>query len=72
MPDAISITAIILSSITALAGAVAGIHIRKFHSGCLECECFETNEQRQQRRKSQSPPITPIIKELKNPNFTNV
>ena len=72
MVDAISISAIILSSMTALGGVIAGIHIKRMNSGCMSCECFETNEQKQQRRKTPSPPITPIIKELKNPNFTNV
>jgi hypothetical protein len=52
MVDAISITAIIISSMTALGGVIAGIHIKRMNSGCCECECFETQEHKTQRRKN--------------------
>jgi len=64
MVDPISVGAIVISSLTALGGVVAGIHIKRMNSGCCECECFETVEHRLQRAKSLSPPATPIRIEL--------
>ena len=54
MVDAISVSAIILSSITALGGVIAGIHIKRMRSGCCESECFESHEQRARRQKTLS------------------
>ena len=62
MVDGVSISAIIISSLTALGGVIAGIHIKRMKSGCCESECFETHEQRNQRRKTLSAPPTPIDK----------
>ncbi len=56
MVDPISVGAIVISSLTAFGGVIAGIHIKRMHSGCCECECFDTG------RKTVSPPSSPIIK----------
>jgi len=60
MVDPISVGAIVISSLTALGGVVAGIHIKRMNSGCCECECFESVEHKLQRVKSLSPPNTPV------------
>jgi hypothetical protein len=59
MVDPISVGAIVISSLTALGGVIAGIHIKRMNSGCCECECFETVENKLQRRKTISPPGSP-------------
>ena len=62
MADPVSIGAIVISSLTALGGVIAGIHIKRMKSGCCESECFETAEEKLNRRKTISPPMTPIVK----------
>ena len=62
MVDPVSVGAIVISSLTALGGVVAGIHIKRINSGCCECECFETAENRLQRIKTLSPPASPVVK----------
>ena len=54
MVDAVSVTAIIISSMTALGGVIAGIHIKRMRSGCCESECFETTEHKEQRKRNSS------------------
>ena len=39
MVDPISVTAIIVAAATAITGAIAALHIRRMHSGCLDCDC---------------------------------
>jgi hypothetical protein len=69
MLDALSISALVVSVITALSGLIAGMHIKK--SKCLGNECLcESEETKTQRIKSviekqYSGNITPISKDLK-------
>lgn len=63
MTDPISIGAIVISSLTALGGVIAGIHIKRLKSGCCESECFETAEHKLQRQRTLTPPHTPITKQ---------
>jgi hypothetical protein len=37
--DGLSISALVISAITAVGGIVAGLHIRKMNSGCCQCDC---------------------------------
>ena len=37
--EPLSISALVISAITAIGGIVAGLHIRKMKSGCLDCDC---------------------------------
>lgn len=37
--DGLSISALVISGITAVGGIVAGLHIRKMNSGCCQCDC---------------------------------
>ena len=37
--DGLSISALVISGITAIGGIVAGLHIRKMNSGCCQCDC---------------------------------
>jgi hypothetical protein len=39
MVDPIAISAIIIAAVTAISGAAAALHIRRMHSGCLDCDC---------------------------------
>lgn len=48
MVDPVAIGAIILSTLTALAGLVTALHIKRMKSGC--CECVSSN----------SPPNSPL------------
>jgi len=50
--DAVSISALILSIITAVGAFISHLHLRKVKVCCIESDCF----------KSQSEPSTPIIK----------
>lgn len=36
--DPISVSAIIISSVTAIGGVLTGLHIRRLRSGCCDCE----------------------------------
>lgn len=47
--DPVSIAAIVISSITAVGAVITGLHIRRMHSGCLDCDCVP---QSPLRRKS--------------------
>ena len=40
MADPVAITAIIISTITAITGGIAALHIRRMHSGCIDCDCL--------------------------------
>jgi hypothetical protein len=42
MVEPTSIAAIVISSLTTLAGVVAGFHIKRMNSGCCEIDCFKT------------------------------
>jgi hypothetical protein len=57
MSDPISITAIIVSSLTAIGGVIAGIHIKRMKSGCCESECFNPNNSKTNSPKLSSSPI---------------
>lgn len=37
--EPLSISAIVISGITAIGGIVAGLHIRRLNSGCCQCDC---------------------------------
>jgi hypothetical protein len=39
MSDPISVSAIIISSITAVGTIITALHIKRLNSGCLNCEC---------------------------------
>ena len=41
MVEPTSIVAIVLASLTALAGAITGLHIKRMNSGCCDIECFK-------------------------------
>lgn len=56
MTDAISITAIVVSVSTALAGLAAALHIRRFRSGCLDVDCSQPTSPFS-RRPTVSPPV---------------
>lgn len=47
-----SISAIIVSSLTALASCLVALHIKRMKSGCLECETQEQKMIRQNSKKS--------------------
>lgn len=53
--DALSITAIIVSLLTALKTFVTDVHLQKCHACCIDSDC--------RQNKRQSPPLTPINKE---------
>ncbi len=40
MVDPIAVSAIIIAAVTAISGAAAALHIRRMHSGCLDCDCL--------------------------------
>jgi len=67
MIDALSITAIIISGLTAIAGAIGAIHIKRMKSGCCESDCYDTLT----RSKTNSPINSPIEIQPKNDHFTN-
>ena len=50
--DALSITAIIISSLTTISGIIAGFHLKR--SNCLgnSCECYESEQKKIERIKS--------------------
>jgi hypothetical protein len=48
--DPISVSAIIISSLTAVGGVLAGLHIKRMNSGC--CSCEASNPDSPARRKS--------------------
>jgi len=37
--EPLSISALVISGITAVGGILAGLHIRKMQSGCCNCDC---------------------------------
>jgi hypothetical protein len=37
--DGLSISALVVSAITAVGGIVAGLHIKRMNSGCFQCDC---------------------------------
>ena len=37
--DGLSISALVISAITAIGGIVAGLHIKRMNSGCFNCDC---------------------------------
>lgn len=37
--DPVSISAIVVSGITAISAAIAALHIKRMNSGCLDCDC---------------------------------
>lgn len=49
MIEPTSIVAIVLASLTSVAGIITGLHIKRMNSGCCDIECFKT------------PPSTPTI-----------
>jgi hypothetical protein len=51
--DALGIAAIVIAGLTALGGAIAGIHIKRMNSGCCNCETFNPDTKN-------SPANTPI------------
>lgn len=59
--DALSISALVISGLTALGGVIAGIHIKRMKSGCCESECFNPN-----KLNSPQSPSSPIDKEPTN------
>jgi hypothetical protein len=56
--DALGISAIIIAGLTALGGAIAGIHIKRMNSGCCNCETFNPDN-------SKNSPVNSPIK-IKN------
>ena len=39
MSDPLSVSAIVISAVTAIGGVLTALHIRKMKSGCLDCDC---------------------------------
>jgi hypothetical protein len=37
--DALAISAMIISGVTAIGGLIAGLHIKRVNSGCCNCDC---------------------------------
>ena len=37
--DALAISAMIISGVTAIGGVIAGLHIKRLNSGCCNCDC---------------------------------
>ena len=37
--DGLSISALVISGITAVGGILTALHIRKMNSGCFQCDC---------------------------------
>jgi hypothetical protein len=63
MPDPVAITSIIIASSAAIGGIFGYFHF-KLNSNCCSCCKFEcTENQEKKKRKSISPPDTPIDKE---------
>lgn len=60
MVDIASISAIVLSAITAVGSCLVALHIRRFRSGCLECETEQQKLQREMTKRGISPPMTPV------------
>jgi hypothetical protein len=63
--DALSITAIIISGLTAVAGAIGAIHIKRMKSGCCESDCYDTLT----RSKTNTPIQSPIETQPKDGHF---
>ena len=64
MPDPVAITSIIIASSAAIGGIFGYFHF-KLNSNCCSCCKFECSEnQEKKKRKSISPPDTPINKEI--------
>jgi hypothetical protein len=66
--DALSITAIIISGLTAIAGAIGAIHIKRMKSGCCESDCYDTLT----RSKTNSPIQSPIETQPKDGHFIHL
>jgi hypothetical protein len=68
MIDALSISAIVISGLTAIAGAIGAIHIKRMKSGCCESDCYDTLT----RSKTSSPIQSPIETQPKEGNFLDL
>ena len=58
MTDPIAITAITIAAVTAISGAAAALHIRRMHSGCLDCDCVPQSIPRSPSASAVKPTIT--------------
>lgn len=63
MVEAISIVSIIVAVGTAVGGVFGFLHF-KLKSNCCSCCMLECSEKEQQKRKSISPPMSPIKLEM--------
>jgi hypothetical protein len=63
--DALAVSAIIISGLTALAGGIAGIHIKRMKSGCCDCEMYNDSKHSPANTPIKLKPIEEIVKEPK-------
>ena len=68
--EPLSISALIISAITAISAAVAALHIRKMKSGCLDCDCTPStpHASRSPTIRNEKPIVLQPIKNIDNSN----
>ena len=52
--DPVSVSAIIISSLTAVGGVLAGLHIKRMDSGCCSCESYPDSPARRKSKQDQN------------------
>ena len=66
--DGLSISALVISGITAVGGILAGLHIRKMNSGCCNCDCAPGTPMSRTPTISKSSIVLQPIKNIHNSN----
>ena len=60
MSEPVSVAAIVISAVTAIGGVLTALHIRKLHSGCMDCDCMPSSSISRSPTVSQPIVLQPI------------
>ena len=71
--DALAISAMVVSGITAIGGVIAGLHIKRMNSGCCNCDCTPSTPFARSPTVSKAPTIVlqPVHVEKKSTDILN-
>jgi hypothetical protein len=71
--EPVSIAAIIMSSLTAVGGLLAGLHIKRMNSGCCSCEASNPDSPARRKSKQENDPVFVLQPAPQgHPNLTTV
>lgn len=70
--DGLSISALVISGITAVGGVLTALHIKRLNSGCFQCDCTPATPLARSPTVSKSTIVLQPIKNIDNSNGQKV